>query len=121
VLMSSTRGTRLFLANRFDVDAMIRLGTSAIESRLVYHRTIQEAISALDRASSLPTPSLKERVLQLSIGGDTESMMVGRFIPCSGGSDKPDIKLRCACGYVADGCLPDKDQCLAVGASRNCR
>lgn len=32
-----------------------------------------------------------------------ESMMIGKFIPCKGLSDNPDITIRCACGFAVEG------------------
>jgi hypothetical protein len=30
-------------------------------------------------------------------------MMIGKFIPCKGLSDNPDITIRCACGFAVEG------------------
>ena len=66
----------------------------------MHHKTLKKAIVALSLAGSLPVPSIDERVLQVAIGGDPDSMMIGNFLTCQGLRNKPNINVRCACGFV---------------------
>ena len=50
-------------AGRLDVKKLIDWGDMIIESMLVYHRTMNDAITALDQYSNLPPPSTYERML----------------------------------------------------------
>ena len=98
-IIKSGHGLRLTPANPRDVKLMIRCGQMAIESRLVYHNSVHGAVVSLDNARN-EEPSTEERMLQLSVGGDPNSMMIGRFLPCQATQNSPDVKLRCACGFA---------------------
>lgn len=100
-LVPSQQGIRLFVASSRDIELMIRCGESAILSQLVHHSSIRKAVQALDRINDSNQPSSGERLLQLSVGGDVDSMSVGSFIPCGGRCNNPDIGIRCACGFAA--------------------
>lgn len=97
VLKDSAEGIQLHRGSRVDAAKLIRWGSKAILFHLSRHRTIHNAVSALHHASSLPRPSIKERMLQLSMGGNPNAMMVGKFLPCQG--DFFNAKAVCACGY----------------------
>ena len=74
----------------------------AIASKLEWHHVLISAIESLDKAGKTPSTIVHDRLLMVSIGGDPDSMSVGRFLPCRGKSSCPDIKVRCACGFVVD-------------------
>mmetsp|Transcript_16202 Transcript_16202/g.34199 ORF Transcript_16202/g.34199 Transcript_16202/m.34199 type:complete len:367 (-) Transcript_16202:3014-4114(-) len=112
LIVDTHQGMRTCPVGRQEVQQMIQCGQLAVDSRLVYHRLLNDAIVALDKAGDLPPPSIDERILQLSIGGDPESMMVGRFLPCRGLSSKPDVTIRCACGFAVDGTTPPEVRTL---------
>lgn len=101
VILDTTTGIRLCKAARADVDKLVNWGELAIDGRLSNHQTKAKAICALDRASRLPQPSISERVLQVSIGGNPDNMVVGKFLPCQGLCENPNVDIRCACGFVA--------------------
>ena len=84
--------------------AMIGLGWTAVKSRLAYHQTVQDALRALHRASKLGPPSFEEEVLQISIGGNVESMMIGNFLPspCQLRGGEHDPTIRCAHGFKVE-------------------
>mmetsp|Transcript_35897 Transcript_35897/g.75572 ORF Transcript_35897/g.75572 Transcript_35897/m.75572 type:complete len:107 (+) Transcript_35897:923-1243(+) len=81
-----------------DVQTMVRLGEAAILNRLVYHHSIQSALLALDQSANHLTPTIDDRMLQVSLGGDPDLLVVGKFLPCQRLSSNPDIRIRCACG-----------------------
>jgi len=85
-----------------NVNIMVSMGEETVLNQLVYHTSIKNAIGALHQAGNLPSPSLKERLLQISIGGDPDSMAIGKFLPCEGLSDNPNINVRCACGFAVN-------------------
>lgn len=103
VLLSSPDGIIGLLADHAETDQIIRMGEMAVLSHLVYHQSINEALEALNQASNLPSPSVKECKLQLSIGGDVDLMAIGNFLPCALRSDNHSISVRCACGFESDG------------------
>lgn len=109
------KGIRAFTANPREMEMMIHCGQSAIQSRLVYHRSLQKALKALNEAQSATEPSLTERLLQLSVGGDKDALLMGRFLPCQGLCDNPDISIRCACGFTT---IDKKDRQHAKGLLR---
>lgn len=100
ILWLSDRGIILLRASRCDIDLMVRSGRAAIESRLVWHKSLQNALQALDDAHNIDPPSTEEQLLQLSVGGDIDSMVMGQFLPCTGLKDIPNIRTRCACGFT---------------------
>lgn len=100
LLVDSPQGIILCPAGRSGVNQISNWGELAVDSRLVHHKTLKKAIVALSLAGSLPVPSIDECVLQVAIGGDPDSMMIGNFIPCQGLRNKPNINVRCACGFV---------------------
>ena len=57
------------LGSRPDIDLMVCSGRAAIESRLVWHKSVQNALQALDDAHNIDPPSTEEQLLQLSVGG----------------------------------------------------
>ena len=101
VIRPSSFGIRLCPAMRADISIMIRLGKAAIQKELVYYRTMPEAIAALENAANCPI-STRELLLQVSMGGDPDRMLIGQFLPCIGKSNEPRRTTRCACGFVVD-------------------
>ena len=86
-----------------DVKRLVSMGQFANESRVIFHKTITKAIIALDKARKLPPPTVDDILLQVSVGGDTDALTMGQFLPCKQHRDHPDIRIRCACGFVVDG------------------
>lgn len=105
IIIESVHGMRLSPAGRYDVMKLIRWGESVIEERLSYHHSMQCAIQSLDEASKLGPPSIDERIFQVSIGGDTNTMVMGKFLPCQKLQNNPNIDIKCACGFTVD-CTP---------------
>ena len=89
-------------AGRVEISNMYTLGSRAVQNQMLYHNTISKAICGLHEASNLPRPSLEEELLQVSIGGNTASIHIGQFLPCQMLCDQPNIKVRCACGFVVN-------------------
>lgn len=82
IVIVSGQDMLLSPADRNDIKQLIDWGESLVESMLVYHRSKNEAVTALDDASNLLPPTISERMVQIAIGGDPDSMMIGKFIPC---------------------------------------
>ena len=101
MLFSTPTEIRLRCAMRADALEMIRLGTAAVRNELKYHKTMPEVITALESADYAPI-ELREKLLQISVGGDPESMLIGRFLPCLGKLEKPQRAVGCACGFAVD-------------------
>ena len=99
LLIGSPNGMRLCPAGRMDVKIMIRWAHWIVEDKLKHHPTMNGAIISLNKASNLPQPTMGERMLQISIGGDPDSLMLGKFVSCAGLCSKPDVSIRCACGF----------------------
>jgi hypothetical protein len=107
----SSSGIRLYHTDRrADIAKMISVGQSAIEMRMTRHRTLKGALEASHGAGNLLPPSFDERLLQVSIGGNPDSMQVGKFIPCAGHSDSTELTVRCACGFKSVDKLPPQLQ-----------
>ena len=106
-VFNTPNGMKLCPAGYDGINAMVSIGEESVNSRLVYHVSISNAILELDHASNLPTPSLEEELLQISIGGDPKLLNVGKFLPCQGLFDNPKISVRCACGFVVDDTMHD--------------
>jgi len=108
-MLISTDGTPNICGIGKDWRRLIKFGLLAIEGRLNVHTTLKDALIALDTASKLPTPKIDDIILQVSIGGDPKSTLnVGKFLPCEKLSNKPDITVRCACGFEVDGIQKSK-------------
>lgn len=102
--MNSYRGIEIHQANSVaEAKKIVNWGHTAIDDRLKYHSKMVDAIHALNFASNLPPPSMYERMLQIPIGGDPDSMLVGNFLPCVGQWNNPEMNVRCACGYIIEG------------------
>ena len=95
VLKDSAEGIQLVRGSQVHVEKMIKLEEKLTLFHLHRHRTIHEAVSALHQAADLPPPSLKERMMQVSIGGNPNDMMVGKFLPCQGDYFNPPQSCLC--------------------------
>jgi hypothetical protein len=109
---------KLTPVGRDEVASIISIAQLVLRCKSVRHETMLNAIIELQRAGSLPPPSLNETLLQISMGGDSspQAMMIGQFLPCAGLSAHPDIAVRCACGFTVDGMKKGKDM-----LRRNCK
>ena len=56
-----------------------------------------------EQAGYMPAPTVEERVFQAAISGDLNSLMRGKFLPCSGLQNNPDVTIHCACGFQVEG------------------
>lgn len=100
IVVYSSEGIVLFGAGKGDYDTIVRLGQEAINSRRRYHKSVLSALSALNEAGNLPPPSPEERMFQLSIGGDVDALVVGKFLPCNGQLQSSKLYPKsCACGF----------------------
>ena len=68
VLNDSAEGIQLHRGSRVNAAKLIKWGKQAIIFRLKWQHTLHEAVSALHLASHLPPPSIKEHMLQVSMG-----------------------------------------------------
>ena len=56
-----------------------------------------------EQAGYMPAPTVEECVFQAAISGDLDSLMRGKFLPCSGLQNNPDVTIHCACGFQVEG------------------
>ena len=101
-IVVSTQGMALFNIGPLQWPLLVELARLAIDSKLQWHRTMISAIDSLNMAGATPSTTIDDELLMVSIGGDLHSMTVGRFLPCGGKISCPDIRVRCACGFVVD-------------------
>mmetsp|Transcript_1769 Transcript_1769/g.2623 ORF Transcript_1769/g.2623 Transcript_1769/m.2623 type:complete len:368 (-) Transcript_1769:8-1111(-) len=112
VIASKSDGLmKLLPVGREEVATIIDIANIAIRCKSEFHKTLSSAIASLHRAGNLPRPSLKEKLLQISMGGtsSTKAMMVGKFLSCAGTVEDPNINMRCACGFTVEGMRAGKD------------
>ena len=104
VVIGTRLGMRVCPGGVREVKSLVQLGGVALNNQLVYHRTIHDTLLALDNAGKLPPPSIDEQVIQISIGGDIDAMMIENFLPtpCQEKCGKVDIAINCARGFDVD-------------------
>ena len=109
-LFGSSDGIKLCKAGMAEINTIRGVVDVLISNRLQYHKSIKRAVQALEQAGNMTAPTIEERVFQVAIGGDIDSLMMGKFLPCDGCQHTPDVNIRCACGFQVEGRTPTKEE-----------